>query len=221
MDVTYFLKIRTDFIKFYYSEAVKSFLIIQKSIDEKKSPFNNPSYDESGEPPFLEEWMDSELGKDMVGFHCVSLLSESIKVYFDTLWKRVLAFKPIDKKLFVKEGFLSVYKCALGNELNIDWLQAGIDFNIIEQVVLARNNVSHGQKLNDMWPDHDKKTLKKYKNPFFTTEFELGLHKETKDFGNFSMIPNVHVSEDQLLKAIDEIEKVASVIDRKIWPQRL
>jgi hypothetical protein len=207
---------RTKFIRFYYSEAVKPFLTIKKSIEKESPPFDNPPFDESGEPAFLDEWMDAETAKDMVGLHCVSLLSETLKIYFETLRSRVLKVEFVAEKPF-KKGFVNAYKNTLAEHFEIDWARKGVDFELIEQVVLARNSASHSQQLNDMKPDHDKKTLEKFPRPFFASEIELRMFEETSSFGLFADEPSVHVSRDRLMHAIEEIEKMADVIHSRVY----
>jgi hypothetical protein len=55
LDINFFLKLRTEFIRYYYAEAVKPFLDIQRKIEKGLRPFNDPPYSEDPEPPFLEE----------------------------------------------------------------------------------------------------------------------------------------------------------------------
>ena len=216
MDVLAFLKMRTDFITYYYSTAVGPFCNIQNSINDQTPPFDDPPYDESGEPAFLVEWLDADLGKEMVGFHCISLLSESMKVYFSELPTLVRGFEFESQKPF-RKGFLNPYLTALSKHLGIDWQLERIDFDTIEQIVLARNNVSHAQSLTDLNPRHDDKTLYKYPRPFFSEDISAQLYEDTKTFGKFAMKPKVTVTEAKLLEAIEAILEMAQIVDKKMY----
>jgi hypothetical protein len=62
MDVLYFLKHRTPFIRRFYDAAEETFAETKCKIRDSEPPFDeyppgcNP---EDGEPPFLEEYMDA------------------------------------------------------------------------------------------------------------------------------------------------------------------
>jgi hypothetical protein len=177
MDATWFLKQRTKFIRFYYDECVGAFAAMQAKIEHHEPPFDEPHYDESGEPSYMPEWMEARTGIDLAGLTCVSLLSDSLKLYFQTLQHRVIGFalSGTDQELkgLRRPGFLKVYKRALGEILQTDWTDCPVDFGIIEQVVLARNRAQHGSDLTSLRVAHDLDTLKKYPRPFFASEEEM------------------------------------------------
>ena len=55
----------------------------------------------------------------------------------------------------------------------MDWADCPIRFDVIEQVVLARNWAQHGGYLSSLIVPHDSKTLRKHPQPFFANEDEL------------------------------------------------
>ena len=88
--------------------------------------------------------MEAETGAEVLGQSCVSLLSDTLKLYFETLRKRVIGYA-FDNKLEAiqsKQGFVAANKVALGEILKTDWADCPICFDVIEQVVLARNSGS-------------------------------------------------------------------------------
>jgi hypothetical protein len=137
MDVTYFLKKRTDFIRFYYEASVKPFETLKHQIDEKLPPFDDPPYSEDSEPPFLDEWMDADTAITVLGHSCLSMLSDSLKLYFQSLQNRVIGFDFENKNKAFKQGFPQAYKAVLGHILDTDWKDCPADFDLIEQVVLV------------------------------------------------------------------------------------
>jgi hypothetical protein len=145
VDVVYFLKERTNFIRFYYDQCVVPFAKIKHQIDNELPPFDDPPYSEDPEPRYLDKWMDADTGIQIVGLSCVSLLSDSLKLYFGSLQHRVIGFRFCDeeseKKAF-KKGFVAAYTGILGYILDTDWSDCPADLKIIEQVVLARIAVS-------------------------------------------------------------------------------
>jgi hypothetical protein len=93
MDATYFLKERTKILRFFYDTSARPFLDIQRQIDEGLPPFDNPPYSEDPEPAFLSEWIDAGIGLSLLGLSGVSMLSDALKLYFQTLQGRVIGFK--------------------------------------------------------------------------------------------------------------------------------
>ncbi len=213
MDVKALLEIRTNFIRFYYLEAIKPFKKIQNAIENEMPPYDKPPFDESGEPPFLMEWCDAEHGVEFVGLNCVSLLSDSLKLFFDALFARVLCLEFKDKRKAFKHGFVRAYEDALSKHFDIDWGQVDVDFDLIEQVVLARNNAQHGERLSDISSYHNDTTVKKFSYPFFADQNDFKLMVE----GNYFLPLKICVSENSLFGAIDEIMKMAKVIDEKVY----
>ena len=85
MDVLYFLRERTRFIRLVFDNATAPFSSIVQKIENEETPFE-PPYREDGEPPFLAEWMEAEEGLQVVGRMCISMLSATLQLYFKT-WK--------------------------------------------------------------------------------------------------------------------------------------
>jgi len=67
---------------------------------------------------------------------------------------------------------------ALGEILNTDWVDCRVNFDIIEQVVLARNEQAHGGQLSSFHVLHNSNSLRKHRHPFFVNERELRFWKE-------------------------------------------
>lgn len=63
MDVLYFLKERTRFIRYFYETACQPFRETMRKIEAGEEPFE-PPYSEDGEPPFLTEWLEADTALD-------------------------------------------------------------------------------------------------------------------------------------------------------------
>jgi len=225
LDINFFLKLRTEFIRFFYAEAVKSFLDIQHKIEKGLPPFNDPPYSEDPEPPFLEEWMNAATGINVVGQSCVSLLSDSLKLYFNTLQTRVIGFVLSDAENSATkgQGFVALYKNALGEILDTDWTDCPARFDVIEQVVLARNRSQHGSSLLSHQLRHDPDTLRKHPLPFFASDQELQEWRESGRDEDSYFAPMLEITKDKLFEASHEIEKLANWIEGrmdKAWEWR-
>jgi hypothetical protein len=217
MDIVYFLKRRTEFVRFFYLEAAKPFRDIQSQIENGDSPFDDPPYSEDPEPAFLEEWQNASMGIDMVGQSSVSLLSDALKLYFNTLQKRVIGFK-FDKveTNAPKLGFVAMYKSALGEILDTDWSDCPAQFDVFEQVVLARNRSQHGSDLVSQHVLHDPDTLRKHPTPFFAEDWELKSWKESGGKEDSFFAPTIKVTQEKLFAATFEIEKLADWIEGRM-----
>jgi hypothetical protein len=226
MDAKYFLTARTTFIRFCYTEGIRPFREIQQRIALGQHPFDNPPYSEDPEPAFMEQWSDAETAVDVLGLSCVSLLSDTLKLYFQTLQERVIGFHftEDEKAIANKHGFVAAYKAALANILDTDWADCPARFDIIEQVVLARNRGQHGEDLTSFRVSHERKSLRKHPKPFFASEAELQTWEAFGGNENSLFRPTIEITGEKLFSAIQEIEELAAWIDGrmdKAWKWRL
>jgi len=225
MDTTWFLKQRTKFIRFFYAECSETFRIRQKKIEGNEPPFSEPRYDESDEPPFLDDWIESDTALDIVGATCLSLASDSLKLYFEALRQRVIGFDFDDdeKPLLKSGGFLAAHKAALGTILQTNWTDCPVDFTIIEQVVLVRNRAQHGSSLTTLRLAHDEKTLTKFPRPFFLSEDEFRIYGGSDHVTNYLLPLPIKVTRANLFAALTQMDQLADWIDSReneIWEWR-
>lgn len=227
MDAAFFLRLRTRFIRRYYSTGIGPFREIQRKIDAEESPFDEPppSFDpEYGEPAFLEEWIEADEAAQVVGRSAVSLLSDSLKLYFKAL-EQQLGFRlsAESKAIAKKEGFLAAYKGALEELLETDWADCPVHFDVIEQIVLARNRAQHGEHLSILGARHDPKTLTKHRDLIFASEGELRMWVDDGASPDTWLAPRLEITEENLGAAITEVERLADWIEERIpdvWVRR-
>ena len=216
MDATYFLKRRTRFIRYLYTEGAKPFTEIQQRIENSLPPYDDPPYGEDPEPPYLEDWMEAGTARDVLAMSCLSLLSDTLKLYFETLRSRVIGFSFTQREKEFREGFVAAYKAVLGEILETDWRDCPADLALIEQVVLARNRGQHGSSLLSLDVTHDAKTLTKHPRPFFVSEDEYRTWVESGGRADSGLTPSIEVSSEMLFAAIDSVEKLADWIDGRL-----
>lgn len=205
MDVLYFLKDRTRIIRQYYEQAALPFSEILRRIEAEEEPYI-PTYSEDGEPPFLDEWIEAGELLDITGRCCISMLSASLQLYFRT-WEYELGLNcsEICKATFKTKGLIAGYRACLAKAARIDWSCCPADLPIIEQVVLARNRDQHPENITTVRVTHAKKDWKKYTQPFFLSEREMGLFRDGETPGIF-MTPVLHISRDKLMTAVKQVE---------------
>jgi hypothetical protein len=229
MDVVYFLKLRTRFIRQFHANARHPFDETKRLIEAEEPPYEPPYFDpdvDGPEPPFLEEWMDAEMSLHVLGIASVSLLSDTLKIYFKTL-EREIGFKPTPEvlsKVFRAEGFLAGYKVVLAEVLGTDWSDCPVDFDILEQVVLARNRGQHGSHIDSFRVAHDERTIAKHPRLFFISEQDKESLESGEDGQRLRWFgPEIEVSSQDLHRAIDEVDKLADWIggrEEQVWEWR-
>ena len=110
MDIEYFLKSRTAFIRYFYENAVRPFSEIKTAIENEEEPFI-PPYSEDAEPAFLEEWMESDTGIETIGHACISMLSSSLHLFMKAWVGRLEREHGMSFDVnFKKKGWFNGYK---------------------------------------------------------------------------------------------------------------
>lgn len=209
MDILYFLKARTGFIRSHYETAAGAFETIKRQIEDELPPFDNPPYSEDGEPTYLEEWIDADTSIQLVGLACMSLLADALKLYLNFLQRERLqfVFDEAEQKS-LKKDYVGTYRRALGEIFDTDWKESGVDFAVIEQVVLARNRGQHGTTLTTFHMTHDKRTLGKHPQPHFADDREIKAWIEAGRPDNMFLTPAIAVRRETLFAAIEQVERL-------------
>jgi hypothetical protein len=215
MEVLWFLKQRTRFLRQHYEEASAPFRETIRKIEAGEDPYE-PPYSEDGEPPFLEEWEDANTSLELLGASCISILSESLKLYFLT-WERELGIKctdhfPDEFSRSKGKGFVHGYKTCFGHVLQSDWSDCPVNFELIEQVVLARNAAQHPNDITSLKLEHGHQTL-----PFFLSEFEKQVLGKD-EYGDFPWIGlTLVVTQDALIEAIEQVEMLGEWMEERLF----
>jgi len=217
MDIEAFLKLRTAFIRYFYENAVKPFEEIKNAIENEVEPYV-PPYSEDGEPPFLEEWMEAEQGADTVGHVCISMLSSSLqlflKAWVDRLKKEHGMRFNVD---FKKKGWFNGYK-QIFLELQLPLSGCIVDFDVVEQITLARNRVQHPEDVTELRAKHGKSDLERFPKPFFASEVEIKMAiRDDDDSVMWWLRPSIKSAREKVLAAIDQVEALSSWLEEEYW----
>lgn len=216
MDVNFFLKQRTSFIRGFFDDGAGGFAEIQRRIDQAEPPFDTPPFSEDGEPAFLTEWIDAATSAELIGQACVSLLSDTLKLYFNTLQKEIGFVFDKREAALAKKSFVRAYQAALGEILETDWSDCPVRFDVIEQVVLARNLSQHGADLTSFRITHDTRSLRQHPEPLFASKAECKTWVESGGPEFSFLMPAVHVTREALFAALDEVEALGDWIDGRL-----
>lgn len=217
MDVHFFLKQRTTLIRHFYDTASGPFVETKRRIQNALPPFDDPPYDESGEPAFLSEWLQADVEHELVGRAAVSMLSEALKQFFVTWERRTWTEPPCAKgcKKAFESGFIAGYVECFTQGLELDWSTCPADLDVLKQVVLARNRAQHSDLVLDHLT-HDEKSLQAYPRPFFVRPEDEGMDRAATSF----LSPAIHISREKLLDAIDHAEQLAFWLQQKLEEHR-
>jgi hypothetical protein len=219
MDVHYFLSQRLKFIEQFYEGASARFRDTIRKIEEELPPFDDPPYSEDPEPAFLEEWIEANTSLMVVGQNCISMLSESLKLYFKT-WEGEIGAKWVkqeEKDAAFAKGFIGGYKAYFAAVLETSWEACPANFGILEQVTLARNRAEHPDHITTILNRHSENDRARYPNLFFVSETERKAYSDVDMASSSWITPTLEVSADSLAIAIREVEKLAAWLEPKIF----
>ena len=209
MDVRYFLRQRLQFISQLYKLASSPYVERKRQIEDGEEPFA-PYYDESGEPPYLEEWLEAEESAQVLGRSCISMLASTLHAYLMT-WQQ-LTRAPIDEELsttFKKKGWLQGYKAYFEKHSRVPFERCPVSLELLEELVLARNRVQHPDSITSDSSVYTKADLTKLTRPFFVDEGDLDRLPDLTIDERWLLLPSIKVTPDKLETALRAVEQFA------------
>ncbi|MDP3296966.1 MAG: hypothetical protein Q8N09_05150 [Thermodesulfovibrionia bacterium] len=220
MDIEFFLKNRTEFIRYFYEHASLSFEKMILAIEKGEEPFV-PPYSEDPEPPFLEEWIEAKTGTEAVGHAALSMLASSLQLFLKEWARRLKQDHGMTFEVnFKKNGWFNGYR-EIFNQLELPMKECPADLEVVEQVALARNRVQHPEEITSLNIHHGQNDLEKYPRPFFAQESELAL-AETDDENAISwwLPPSVSSTKAKIFEAVSQVETLCSWLESEYWKAR-
>jgi hypothetical protein len=165
MDVLFFLKLRTDFLRRFYKQALFPFLEAKRKIREHEEPFNDPPFDDSGDPPYLKEWEEADEAIEVLGQACVSFLSGSLKLFLNESEQEFRKFYgPLPEKdasTFKRHGSVTGYQHWFAS-VGINMEDSRVDINVISEIVYTRHMAEHHNSIGSMQLPQDESARKKF-----------------------------------------------------------
>ncbi len=216
MDIEFFLKERTKFIKYYYENGIIPFEKTKELIDKGLDPYV-PKYSEDAEPPFLSEWLDADTALEAVGHTALSMLSSSIQLFLKEWLRQVEQWSSVEIQVnFKNNGGLR--QCAeIFSELGLQVTPCPADMDLIEQILLVRNRIQHPEQLTSLRVEHSENDLKKFPKPFFARESEYQFFSEEDNPYSWLIPPSVTVTNEMVMEAISQVEIFCSWLDSEYW----
>ena len=214
MDVLWFLKRRTTFIRSFYERASQPFLEAKQQIDNHQPPFDNPPVDESGEPAYLDEWQDADEALEMLGQMCLSFLSTSLKLYLNDTINELTRFLGHGAKLPPVEPKPGLEKYETWfRRVNIDFQHAPANVALLREIVATRNLIQHPESIGFMRLHQRAADQKRFPRPFFAHPIEKAIADRQPDYEATLL----WVTGDTLYGAIDVVEGFCSWLEREVW----
>lgn len=212
MDYVWFLKLRTAFIRRFYANTQAGFVDTMQRIERGEAPFDDPPYSEDPEPAYLQEWLEARDGTLVVGETCISMLSASLKLFIVERMKRVLTPTAAGTVALKKHGLLKGYRMLL-EEAGLSIEHAPVDYGVLEEIDLVRNNAQHPRDLMNITSRYSLDSLKKRPSPFFISERDAsGLQLDSQD-RKWLVAPEICVTSESLDKALNEVETFVQWLD--------
>lgn len=224
MDVSFFPRQQLQFIRQFYFNSVGSFLTTKQKIENEEEPFV-PPYREDGDPPFELEWQEAEDSLQVLGITCVSMLSNSLKLYFTTM-DHLHRFQPLPAfKLEFKNGFIRGYAAFYKAELSIDFEKAPCNLTQLEEIVLVRNAFEHPSAIYSHRLSHPA-VWKESTSKFFCHDYEIkAWDMKDKETAWLCLPPAVHVDGPRLTEALDQADQFCTWLEEQLtawqYPSRL
>ncbi len=175
-------------------------------------------YSENGEPPFLVECMDAEQAIDKVGHACISMLSSSLHLFLKTWVSRLEDELGINFTVdFKKRGWFNGYR-EIFTIMEFPLNECAANYDIVEQITLARNRVQHPEDLTDLRITHSETDLRKFPRAFFVSEAEMKIAvRDNDDSSAWWLRPAIKSERDKVLSAIDQVEAICSWLEKEYW----
>ena len=214
MDIAYFLKQRTGFIRQFYDTASVPYLDRLTKIEKAQEPWNSAQSDDS-EPPYLDEWLEADESLQVLGRSCISMLAATLHAYFE-YWANVFEI-PIDEDLrpvFKNKGWLEGYKVYFKRHARIDFSTSPSNLALLAEMILARNRVQHPDSIVLGGSRYSQTDLDKLKHPFFVDEREMSIFTQgDANIREWLALPSIRVTSENLSAAIKEVETFCEWIE--------
>lgn len=177
-----------------------------------------------GEPFFQKEFNEASESLDTLRLMYISMLMSALHSYLETWVKQsqIPVDQTLHKNIFKNKGWFWGYNSHFNHRFKIDFEKAPVDLKIIEEIILARNNIEHQGSIAGR-PKYGVKDYQKLKSFSYIDEFSARILQDI-GFTKF-LSPCLCVTEEQLLTAISTVENFAewfkSQIEPKIYPLRI
>lgn len=195
---------------------------LQRKIEVGEAPYDSFDDEVDDGPPFEIEWQYAERSLETLGLTCVSMLSASLQLYF-MHWEKELGVdwrSDPKQKTYFKNGFLRGYKRRIEELLKYNWTDSGVDIDVLEQVIMARNRGQHPNHISNLGVQYTSADREKFPLPFFLSDTERAMLSDAEMATINWLEPSVHVSRDNLFHAIEQTDALATWLEKHLLAAR-
>ena len=212
MDILAGLSDKLRFIERFYESASNPFRETKRKIESGEEPFTSRPFDPetvTGEPEFLEEWIEADDSLNLVGQAALNLVQTSLREYLDAFIFRSPppeGLEPTGKNWVErrKSLFLEAYA--------IDWASGPVPISDLEEINLTRNDIQHTETPFGAFG------LTRRQSDEHRTRFPHGLFVHEIDrqlataAGDASM-GRIYVTRENLKEAIQRVERFCEFLE--------
>jgi hypothetical protein len=206
MDFLYMLDSKIRFVEFFYSTASKCFRAEMDKINGHEVPYDK--FDpENGDPPFIDEYIEFSDGLRTLGNLTLSLVSVVLQEYLAALTDQLGLGKPPKIK---GKGIFQRYCQLILEKTGVDITMLGADYDLVEEIFLARNRIQHGGDIGTNSVYQDKDYAKKYPRAEFANRswIEAMGHETDRE-----IIAPLEITGEKIGRAITEVKKLCAAIE--------
>jgi len=192
------------FIEAFYNTAAKPFEKVIQQIENRTGRYRNdpPNFDpEWGEPAYLEELMDAHTSLNLLGQSCLCILQNAFRDFLDGCVVHTRVQKPN-----LKGNWFKKYKVFFKQRYKIDWDEAPVNHELLEDVSLTRNSIQHTDG-HVSWTLNRKQT-KDHFSRFPNSKFVSKMDKHLTP----SLPGNVTVKKEVFFEALKTVREFCSYL---------
>jgi hypothetical protein len=209
MDILAGLRDKLRFIERHYATASEPFRETKRKIEAGEAPYESPPFDpetDDLEPPFQEEWEEAIESLNIEGQAALKLVQGALREY---LRASVDMYGiPLTAK---GKNWLAKYKKHFHDVCGIDWDEAPVPVDELEEVNLARNDVEHGGEAFGMTrrqgPEHERR----FPAGLFVNE----MHKQRMKRSVYPGPGRIYVTAAGIKEAFRRVECFCEYLDSK------
>lgn len=146
LNLLLFLNARLNVIEYFHANTTAAFEEVKRKIEAGEPPYVDRRHPEDGddEPAFIEEWEKADAAMKISGAACLDTLQSTLHEYLNQYMDQIGSKQVIPRlKKMGKQGWFRNYQEFFSKFLHIDWTASGADLDLIEQVILTRNDFAH------------------------------------------------------------------------------
>lgn len=208
MDLAHFPNQRLKFVEYFHASTTASFEEVKSKIEAGEPPYvdtRDPEY--ADEPAFLEEWERADAAMTITGAACLDLLQSTFHAFLDEYMDEIGNKQVIPQlKEMGQKSWFENYRAFFDKYLQIDWAASGADLDLLEQVILTRNDFTH---------NIDLLSLNAFQTPFHSDKYPDSAFADQRWKTLFVQRTRLIVPGETLQRAIGTLRTLCEYLDHE------